>query len=190
MGIERKLSTAFHPQTDGSTERANQEVQAYIRAFVTYAQGDWGNLLPVGMLAINNRNTTPAGLSPFFITHGYHIDAIQMKEIEDPSPATSQRGNAEAFIRKLQEVTEFTQAAIAAGQQRTEDAVNKHRTPAEQFQVGDKVWLNLRNIKTQRPSKKLDWLHAKYTVKKLVGSHTVELDVPGEIHPRFYINLL
>ncbi|KAI0992408.1 hypothetical protein K3495_g15777, partial [Podosphaera aphanis] len=54
-GIQQRLSTAFHPQTDGATERANQEVQAYLRAFVTYAQTDWSDLLPAAQLALNNR---------------------------------------------------------------------------------------------------------------------------------------
>lgn len=40
-GIQQRLSTAFHPETDGATERANQEVQAYLRAFVTYSQTNW-----------------------------------------------------------------------------------------------------------------------------------------------------
>ena len=54
----------------------------------------------------------------------------------------------------------------------------------------DRVWLNLRNIKTQWASKKLNWLHAKYLVTKVIGSHAVELDVPGHIYPRFHVNLL
>jgi transposase InsO family protein len=39
-GMQQRLSTAYHPETDGSTERANQEVQAYIRAFVAHTQDD------------------------------------------------------------------------------------------------------------------------------------------------------
>jgi hypothetical protein len=189
-GVQQRLSTGYHPQTDGSTERANQEVQAYLRAYATYTQEDWGSLLPVAMLAINNRDTKPTGMNPFFITHGYHVDAIQLHDITDPSPENSQRGQAEAFIRKLQETTEFVQAAIAAGQHRMEETANQRRSAAEQFQVGDRVWLNLRNIKTQRSSKKLDWLHAKYRVTRVINSHAVELDVPGHIYPHFHVDLL
>ena len=69
-------------------------------------------------------------------------------DIDEPAPVNSQRGNGEAFIKKLQEVTEFVQAAIAAGQQRMEDSANHQRDAAKRFQVGDKVWLNLRNFKT------------------------------------------
>jgi predicted aspartyl protease/transposase InsO family protein len=189
-GIQQRLSTAYHPETDGSTERANQEVQAYIRAFVTHAQDDWGTLLPAAMLAINNRDAGPSRLSPFFLTHGYHAEPIQVKDIDQPSPVNSQRGSGEAFVRKLQEVTEFVQAAIAAGQQRMEDSANRQRDAAERFQVGDKVWLNLRNFKTQRPTRKFDWLHAKYTVTAVITPHVVELDLPGKQFRRFHIDLL
>jgi transposase InsO family protein len=189
-GMEQRLSTAYHPETDGSTERANQEVQAYIRIFIAYAQDDWGDLLPAAMLAINNRDAGAAQLSPFFITHGYHADPIQVHEITDPAPANSQRGRGEAFVRKLQETTEFVQAAIAAGQQRMQDTANRHRDPAERFAIGDKVWLSLRDFKTQRPSRKFDWLHAKYSVTRVISPHVVELDVPGRKYNRFHVDLL
>ncbi|MDA4132955.1 MAG: DDE-type integrase/transposase/recombinase, partial [Thaumarchaeota archaeon] len=55
LGIERRLSTAFQPETDGSTERANQELERYLRAFATYAQDDWEKLLPAAMMATNNK---------------------------------------------------------------------------------------------------------------------------------------
>jgi hypothetical protein len=52
--VEQRLSTAFHPQTDSSTECINQEVLAYLRAFITYSQLDWVQMLPAAMLALNN----------------------------------------------------------------------------------------------------------------------------------------
>ena len=55
MGITRKLSTSYHPETDGSTERVNQEVQAFLRAYITYDQSDWDNWLPAAQVALNNR---------------------------------------------------------------------------------------------------------------------------------------
>lgn len=79
-GIEQRLSTAFHQQTDGATERANQEVQAYLRAFVNYAQTDWADLLPAAQLALKNRDSS-LGFSPFFLTHGYHIPPISVAKV-------------------------------------------------------------------------------------------------------------
>ena len=54
LGIKRRLSTAFYPQTDGQTERQNSTMEAYLRAFVNYEQNDWARLLPMAELAYNN----------------------------------------------------------------------------------------------------------------------------------------
>lgn len=55
LNINQRLSTAYHPETDGSTERANQEVETYLRTFVTYEQNDWVKWIPLAQLSINNR---------------------------------------------------------------------------------------------------------------------------------------
>ena len=41
LGIETKLLTAFHPQTDGQTEQMNQELEQYLRFFIDHRQKDW-----------------------------------------------------------------------------------------------------------------------------------------------------
>ena len=57
--------------------------------------------------------------------------------------------------------------------------------------MGDKVWLNLKNIRTDRPSKKLDWKHAQYTVTRTFSNaYFYELDVPKGIHKKFHVSLL
>jgi len=45
LGISRNLSTAFHPQTDGQTERANVTLEQYLRVYCNYQQDDWERLL-------------------------------------------------------------------------------------------------------------------------------------------------
>ncbi|KAM4063256.1 reverse transcriptase (RNA-dependent DNA polymerase) [Hirsutella rhossiliensis] len=64
-GVTQKLSTAYHPQTDGGPERMNQEIEAYLRAYVSYAQDDWGELLPAAQLGLNNREPATTKISPF-----------------------------------------------------------------------------------------------------------------------------
>ena len=71
-----------------------------------------------------------------------------------------------------------------------EDTANRGRQQAEIFKEGDRVWLNLKNIATPRPSKKFAWLHAKYKIVKVVSPHVVELDIPSGIHPRFHVDML
>lgn len=81
---------------------------------------------------------------------------------------------------------------MAVAQQTQEKYANHHRAETISYKVGDKVWLNLKNISTDRPSKKLDWIHSKYTITKTFpnSSHFYELDTPKGIHNRFHTSLL
>jgi len=54
LGIERRLSTAFHPQTERQTERTNSTLEQYLRAYVNYQQDNWKELLPMAEFAYNN----------------------------------------------------------------------------------------------------------------------------------------
>lgn len=191
LSIKRRLSTAFHPQTDGSTERANQEVERILRVFTAYAQNDWSLLLPIVAGAINNRDATSTGLSPFFFTHGYHIDPIALDETTSSATAlTHPEAAGQAFVDRLQDATNWAQSAIAVAQERQQEQANRNRQPAPVYKEHDRVWLNLRNVRTQRPSKKLDWLHAKYEVLEVPTPHTVRLNVPTGIHPVFHVELV
>ena len=79
---------------------------------------------------------------------------------------------------------------MAVAQQEQEEATNRTRQQAPQFRVGDKVWLNLKNVRTTRQSKKLDWKNAKYIVTEVIGSHSYRLNTPTGIHNVFHVDLL
>lgn len=189
VGVEQLLSTAHHPQTDGGTERVNQEVQTILRIVVSFSQYDWPDHLPACQLALNNRDSSTIGVSPNFLLHGYDLSPIQQTEVPT-APSTTPAGQAMNFLRHLKEGMEWTQAAIAYAQQRQQEDANRSRRPAERFKVGDEVWLSLRNIKTNRPSKKLDWVNAKYRVVEVPTPLTVKLDVPRGLHPIFHVDLV
>lgn len=191
LKIRRRLSTAFHPQSDGATERANQEVERILRAFSSYTQDDWNDLLPIVAMAINNRDAASTGLSPFFFTHGYHVDPVALED--DGLPQGPQNGPeraGEEFMNRLRHATEMAQAAMAFAQDQQQHQANRSRQAAPVYKVDDEVWLNLRNVRSSRPNKKLDWLHARYKVVEVPSSHTVKLDVPTGIHPVFHVDLI
>lgn len=113
-----------------------------------------------------------------------------MREAEEGSGTDPSEVAANKLVRRLDEAVQFAQASIAAAQDKSEQAVNQRRTPAEKYEVGDLVWLDVANYRSPRPSKKLDWKFRKYRVTKVRGSHTVELDVPSGIHNNFHVDLL
>ena len=72
LGIKVNLSTAFHPETDGQSEIANQEMERHLRTFVNYQQDDWSEKLAMAEFAANNNQSASTKLSPFFATKGFH----------------------------------------------------------------------------------------------------------------------
>jgi len=95
LKIRPRMSTAFHPQTDGQTERLNQTIEAYHRAFVTQEQNDWVALLPMAEFAYNNSVTIGNGMSPFYANYGRYpatIDPPDDKE-EPLNPASTVYGH-------------------------------------------------------------------------------------------------
>ncbi len=192
-GIRRAMSTAFHPETDGATERMNQVIEHYFRTFCTFWQNDWDSLCGIAQLAINNRPATSTGFSPFFLLHGYHQGTIvheRQDKTSDDAALQTPADHAQALINKTREAWQLAQATMAYSQSLQELQANRKRAPAPLFKVGDKVWLSLKNIDTVRPSKKLDWKNAKYTVTKVISPLVYELDTPGRLFNRFHVSLL
>jgi len=65
-------STTYHPQTDGQTERMNQEIEQYFRLFINYRQNDWFDWLSTAEFSYNDKVHSSTGSSPFFINYGRH----------------------------------------------------------------------------------------------------------------------
>lgn len=191
LQIEQRISTAYHPETDGSIERANQEVETYLRKFVTYEQDDWIRWIPIAQIAINNKQATSTQISPFFMSHGYNAEEITINMTSDiPTGTPASRG--QVVVNKLREAHDFAQASMVVAQQSQEKYANQKREASLTYRFGDKVWLNLKNVTSDRPSKKLDWIHAKFSVTKTFphSANFYELDTSNGIHNRFQASLL
>ena len=76
LGVKSTMSTAFHPQTDGETERVNQELKQYLRVFCNYQVDNWANLIPFMEFTHNARAHSTTGHSPFQVWYGYQLEFI------------------------------------------------------------------------------------------------------------------
>ena len=85
LSINWRLSTTFHPQTDGQTERQNSTMEAYLRAFVNFEQNDWARLLLMAEFAYNNAKNASTGYTPFELNFGYHPQMSYEKDVNPRS---------------------------------------------------------------------------------------------------------
>ncbi len=91
-------------------------METYLSVFVTYTQEDWAEYLPSAELAINNRNAASTGISPFFMTHGYNVNLIQINEQleeRDENARLSPVVRGKQVIKKLLDARNWAEAAIA-----------------------------------------------------------------------------
>ena len=81
LGIERRLSSAYHPETDGGTERWNAVVEAFLRIYINYQRNDWHLWLPHCELALNCRTSSSTDMTPFFLDRGYDLKVVQCQRL-------------------------------------------------------------------------------------------------------------
>ena len=72
MNMKRRLSTAFHPRTDGQTERMNRTIEQYLYIYCNYQQDNWTNLLSLAEFVYNNAHQPMINCSPFYANYGFH----------------------------------------------------------------------------------------------------------------------
>lgn len=105
LQIEPNYSTAYHPQTDGQSERVNQYIEQYLRLYTSYQQEDWDRFLALAEFAYNNSENKTIGTTPFFADMGRHPIYsprhlnTQGKEIPVTKEYIEQRRKAEDDIR-------------------------------------------------------------------------------------------
>ncbi len=143
LGIEAKLSTSFHPETDGQTERANQDLERHLRTYCNYMQDDWAKWIPMTEFADNDSVSLSTGVTPFFSNKGFNPRMSFSPDITDYE-TTRKRLDAE----KADDITEQMQKILLYIRERMDDAqksmtkqANKHREDVE-FKEGNMVFLS------------------------------------------------
>ncbi|SPC65772.1 related to Gag-pol polyprotein [Ustilago sp. UG-2017b] len=188
MGVKHSLSTAYHPQTDGQTERVNQVIEQYLRMYCNYEQDDWADLLDTAAFVYNNTVHNSIGVSPFFACYGWnpkaHPDIPQRLGVNDPDRFE--------YLIDGKERCKYLQEQIREAQRRTVDQYNRKHKDIE-FKVGDMVYINRWNWKTRRPTPKLDTRFAgPYPVQERVGRRAYRITLPANlrVHDVFHVSML
>jgi len=186
LSISRKVSTAYHPETDGQTERVNQSLEQYIRIYCAYQQNDWHEWLPLAEFAYNNSDHTSTGTSPFKANYGF-----------DPTISVEAGGSAgpgNRYAHQLSEIHDKVRHTLKAAQEAQKRFADKSRQEGPTFQVGDQVLLSTENLRTTRPTRKLAERYiGPYEIIEKVSELAFKLRLPQEwsqVHPVFHVSLL
>ena len=178
LGIKQNISTAFHPQTDGLSERKNQWVEQFLRFLTMHQQDDWAQWLPIATAVHNNAVNASTKVAPTEALLGY------LPRLDYRSPSTSLNPRVET--RKEMAIQKREQAKAALN--RLADLV-----PKDQYQVNEKVWLDAKNLSLPYQTLKLaPRRHGPFTILQRVSPVAYKLKLPPTwtIHDIFHASLL
>jgi len=182
LGTESSLTTSHNPRANGGAERVNQTIEAYLRLFGSYAQDDWAEHLPLAEYSYNSARHSATGQSPFRALMGYE------PQWSASTPAV-ESDRSMSFNEMRQEVTR----ALEHSQEQAQRSFDRKHPPAPVYAVGDRVWLDARNVKAQGQTKKLDQRYmGPFAVSEVISSHAYRLALPASmrIHSVFHVRLL
>src|SRR5216683_2768951 len=173
------MSTAFHPQTDGLTERKNQWIEQYLR-LVTGNSEDWSNLLPLATLVHNNSANSTTRLAPNQLLIG-----------REPPATPAQAEGADNPLAELQ-VKQLQERRVMATQALNRTA-QKNLPGPPKWTIGQKVWLDAKNLALPYGTIKLaPRRHGPFKIEKVMSPVVYKLRLPPQwnIHPVFHASLL
>jgi transposase InsO family protein len=189
--VKRRLSTAFHPQTDGQTERANQVVEHYLRCFIEETQLNWPNLLRTAQYACNASVNATTGYSPIQALEGFQPEfhfRLEDKSMEGGVPEVKVR------IQKLLDLREKLVKHWKQATERARIQFDKKHAPI-QLNRGDLVALATKNLKLKKDEKRKLTLRfvGPFRVLDKVGSQAYRLALPekySRLHNVFHVTRL
>ncbi|MCO5554803.1 hypothetical protein L7F22_008338 [Adiantum nelumboides] len=190
LGTQLRFSSAYHPQTDGQTERINQGIEDYIRSYVQADQKDWADFLEVLEFQYNSSVHTGTGYAPFELATG--------KEVITPMALASgaihaQDLDAEEFLANWQKRMEVARRHLVTYKEKYVAKANE-KARAEFFQAGDLVLVSSQNINLPA-NLTPKFNHRYYGPYRIVRdfnnvSYQLELPTNVKIHNVFHVSLL
>ena len=208
LGTTLNMSTAYHPQTDGQTERAHRTIEQILRAYVDPMHDDWAVWLPLAEFAYNSATNASTSLSPFEANYGYQPSTpatLSSPNLQHPAqlvrgcrvPSSRLSTGATAaldFATRLSDLHRFIQHQSAAAKERQAALANRGRHEVT-FPVGSYVMLSSDklSLSVEQPSSKLRdrWL-GPFMVSQVVSPVAYRLQLPShmQIHPVVHVSRL
>jgi hypothetical protein len=185
------MSTSYHPQTDGATERVNRVIEETLRNYVQYQQHAWAAQIPYVEMSINSAMHRSTGMTPFEADLGYmpKLPLGALRPTSNPSVAD--------FVGHLQQINNRIRDNLLVAQQRMAEQANKGRREEVDYREGQLVLVNSKNFvappDANQPSRKLlpRWV-GPFPIARKVSPVAFKLKLPDHyrIHPVFHVSLL
>ena len=190
LGTDLRMSTAYHPQTDGQTERVNKVLIEMLRTMVNSQHSDWSECLIACQVQYNNSKHSSTDLTPYYAVHGQEMN----QPVDIMLPATTNNDSVNELINNLHNQLKLAEQRMAKSQAQQSYYANMHRRSVE-YQVNDKVFVNTEHINIMNQSnKKLKQLYiGLYEITKKLENDNYIIKLPqylikNKVSPRFHVS--
>jgi hypothetical protein len=185
-GTKLKTSTAYHPQTDGLTERYNRTLEQTLRMYVQPNGKNWDKLLSMCEFALNNTYHSSIDCTPFYLNYGFHPRTPTTIDLPSRSNTASKE-----FLQNLQHLHQHALQCMKKARDYMQSQHNKHHKPRD-YQVGDYVLLKTTNLHLPGPRKFIPRYVGPFQILHKFGTQAYQLQIPADwkIHPVFHVSLL
>jgi hypothetical protein len=183
LNIKSNLTTAYHPQSDGATERVNQEIEAYLSIYCTSHPEDWLHSLSTLEFTHNNRRHAERAHSPFELIQGDNPISV---------PITFSHTKFPTIEEKMKQMINDRKEALAAHELARTRIANRKQLKFVPFEKNQKVWLDTRNLKMSHHKKIVPKQEGPFEIDEVLGPVTYQLKLPESwrIHNVFHAALL
>ena len=191
LGTQLRISTSYHPQTDGQSERTIQTLEDMLRAYILEEGGDWSKCLPLAEFAYNNSYHTSIGMAPYETLYG--------RRCRTPVCWVETGEKLLLGPELVQETTnriKLLKEKLKTAQDRQKSYADRRRKPLE-FQVGDHVFLKATPYTTVGKATKVKKLQPRYVgpfqILKRIGPVAYQLALPpnlSNLHSVFHVSQL
>ncbi|KAL0183535.1 hypothetical protein M9458_019231, partial [Cirrhinus mrigala] len=187
LGVSVNLSSSYHPQTNGQTERKIQELGRYLRAYCHEDQHSWSRFLPWAEYAQNSLRQDTTGLTPFQCVLCYQPPLFPWTEVPSNVPAVDH------WFRESERVWDSAHHHLQRAVRRHKSFADTRRRIAPNYQPGHQVWLSTRDLHLRLPCLKLSPRYiGPFKILRQISDVTFQLQLPPRyrIHPTFHVSLL
>ena len=187
LNIQQAMSTAYHPQSDGQTERTNRTLEDMLRQYANPFHTDWDEHLDMAEFAINDAWQESVQETPFMLNYGQHPLNFLSLQTHSHVPA------AAGFTENMRLGIERAQDCLQRAQQRQKTYADRGSRDVN-YDVGADLMLNTKNVRYRSlgtPKLMPRWV-GPYKVLERVGKVAYRLALPVELkmHPVFHVSLL
>ncbi|KAL1274090.1 hypothetical protein QQF64_026904 [Cirrhinus molitorella] len=187
LNVNISLTSGYHPQSNGQSERLNQEIIRFLRSYCQQHQADWSRFLMWAEYAQNSLIKPATGLTPFKCILGYQPPLFPWSGEPYDLPSVT------AWLQRSEETWDRAHTHLLHAVRQQAHQANQRRRAGPSLAPGQWVWLSTKDLRLRLPCRKLSPRYVgPFKIIRQITPVSFRLELPANyrISPTFHMSLL